>query len=64
MLRKADILYREYAEGLAVLGRLPLPETEMNPLPVTNLHIGTTPRIALAATVETPVANTGDQHSS
>lgn len=46
---------REYSEGLALLSRYPLLETESIPLPRTNLHIGTTPRIALAATVETPL---------
>jgi endonuclease/exonuclease/phosphatase family metal-dependent hydrolase len=46
---------REYAEGLALLSRYPLLETENIPLPRTNLHIGTTPRIALVATLDTPL---------
>jgi len=46
---------REYAEGLAILSRYPLRQTELIRLPITNLHIGTTPRIALVSTVEAPL---------
>lgn len=44
----------QYAEGVAILSRYPLVETEILRLPVTNLHIGTTARIALLATVAGP----------
>jgi endonuclease/exonuclease/phosphatase family metal-dependent hydrolase len=47
-------LDREYSEGLAILSRYPLGPTDLIPLPRINLHIGTTPRIALAATMESP----------
>jgi endonuclease/exonuclease/phosphatase family metal-dependent hydrolase len=44
----------QYAEGLAILSRYPLGPAETIRLPRNDLHIGTTPRIALAATVEIP----------
>lgn len=45
----------QYAEGLAILSRYPLGPANSIRLPRNNLHVGTTPRIALAATVESPV---------
>jgi endonuclease/exonuclease/phosphatase family metal-dependent hydrolase len=47
-------LNAQYAEGLAILSRYPPGPTETIRLPRNDLHIGTTPRIALAATVESP----------
>jgi len=45
----------EYAEGLAVLSRYPLHQTETIQLPRINLHVGTTPRMALVITVQSPL---------
>ena len=45
----------EYTEGLAILSRYPLVKTYAIRLPLNDLHIGTTPRIALVATVESPI---------
>jgi len=45
----------QYAEGLAILSRYRLGPTDAIRLPRNNLHIGTTPRIALAATVSSPM---------
>jgi endonuclease/exonuclease/phosphatase family metal-dependent hydrolase len=45
----------EYVEGLAILSRYPLVQTDAIRLPVNNLHVGTTPRIALMATIESPL---------
>src|SRR5206468_1544477 len=47
-------LNREYAEGVAILSRYPLLQTETIRLPVNDLHIGTTPRVALVVTIESP----------
>jgi endonuclease/exonuclease/phosphatase family metal-dependent hydrolase len=44
----------QYAEGLAILSRYPLGPTDVIRLPRINLHFGTTPRIALAAAMESP----------
>ncbi len=52
---RAFQLNPEYAEGIAILSRYPLVQTVAIRLPVNDLHIGTTPRIALAATIESPI---------
>jgi endonuclease/exonuclease/phosphatase family metal-dependent hydrolase len=52
---RAFQLNPEYAEGVAILSRYPLVRTDTIRLPIDDLHVGTTPRIALVATIESPL---------